>query len=393
MNYDFDEVQDRRGTGCLKYDATRKRKGRDDLLPLWVADMDFALPEDIRADISAVAAHGIFGYGFTTPTYLDAVRSWYARHHDWQTEREWIVQTPGVVFALGVAIQAFSVPGDAILIQQPVYYPFASIVEANGRVLVNNELVYEDGRYRIDFDDFETKIREQNVKVFILCSPHNPVGRVWSAAELIRMGQICAAHGVVVVADEIHGDFAYPEHTHRVFPTLDEAFPSLSVVCTAPSKTFNIAGLQVANIFISDPELRRRFCAVLNALGYEGVSTIALTAAQSVYTKGEDWLRQLKEYLVGNLAYIRAFLQEELPQIRLIEPEGTYLVWLDCSALGLSDRELEELIVNKAHLWLDAGSLFGQRSGQFERVNIACPRALLKQACAQLAHAVDTLSR
>lgn len=391
MGYDFDTVPDRRGTDCEKYDAGMHMKGRDDLLPLWVADMDFALPNEVLDDIRDVVNRGIFGYGFAGDAYFDAVEGWFASRHNWTIERSWITQTPGVVFALGVALQAFTKPGDAVLIQQPVYYPFAQLIEANDRTLVNSELVLENGRYHIDFDDFEKKVRESSVKAFILCSPHNPVGRVWTAEELEQLGNICRRHNVLVIADEIHADFTYPGYTHHVFPTVDAAFAENCVVCTAPSKTFNIAGLQVANIVIQNEDLRRRYRAVLGKLGYLGTNMIALTACRSAYEHGGPWLEELKEYLANNLAFVREFLAARIPEVKLIEPEGTYLVWLDCTELGLSPEGLEDLIVDKAHLWLDTGSMFGSQSAQFERINIACPRATLEQAMEQWEAAVAKL--
>ena len=393
MAYDFDTVPERKNTNCLKYDAALKRKGRDDLLPLWVADMDFKLPEEVLADLHKAVDHGIFGYSFPGDEFYEAVRSWYARRFNWQTKREWMIQTPGVVFALGVAIQAYSEPGDGVLIQQPVYYPFAHIIKNNDRVLVNNELVYARGSYHINLDDFEKQIVDNKVKVFILCNPHNPVGRVWTKEELLHMGAICKKHGVIVVSDEIHSDFVYPGHTHHVFDTLDESFREFSIICTAPSKTFNLAGLQIANIFIADGSLRRKYWSVLKKLGYDGVNTMALIANQAVYTKGEPWLKEMQTYLQGNLDFTREYLKEHLPQIKLIEPEGTYLVWLDCSALGFTGDGLDDFMIDKAHLWLDAGTLFGENSDQFERINLACPRSIVKQCLDQLKQAVEDFSR
>lgn len=391
MAYDFDTVHDRRGTDCEKWDAGPALKGRDDLLPLWVADMDFALPDEVLADVRAVVDRGIFGYGFAGDAYHGAVHGWFAGRFGWEIDPSWTVQTPGVVFAIGAALQAFTEPGDGVLVQQPVYYPFAQLVEANGRVLHDNPLVYEHGRYTVDFDDFERKAADPSVKAFILCSPHNPVGRVWRPEELERMGRICLEHGVLVIADEIHADFAYPGFEHRMFPTVDAAFEDHCVVCTAPSKTFNLAGLQVANIVIPNGELRRRFTDVLGKLGYLGTNTVALAACRAAYEKGAPWLAELQRYLCGNLEFLRFRLRERIPEIGLVEPEGTYLAWLDCSGLGLSDEELEDLVVNRAHLWLDAGSMFGPDAGQFERMNLACPRSTLERALDQLEEAVNAV--
>jgi cystathionine beta-lyase len=389
MPYDFGEHRNRTGTDCLKYDARLMRKGRTDLLPMWVADMDFALPEEVLAPIRASIDHGIFGYSFPGDAYFDAVQGWFRTRFAWQTDREWIVQTPGVVFALATAVQAFTEPGDAVLVQQPVYYPFSQVVRRNGRVLSNNELVYAEGRYQIDFDDFERCIERDKVKMFILCSPHNPVGRVWTEEELRRMGDICLAHDVVIVSDEIHADFVYPGSTHRIFASLGPAYAARCVVCTAPSKTFNIAGLQASNIFIPDEGLRARFTGVLGRLGYDGIGVLSMTAARAAYEHGGPWHDRMLDYLAGNLDLLRDFTRVHASDLRLVEPEGTYLVWLDCSGLGVPAGETDAFFIDQAHLWLDAGSLFGAHSERFERMNIACPRATLEQALDLIAHALD----
>lgn len=391
MTYDFDRVIERRGTNSEKWDCGPQLKGRDDLLPLWVADMDFALPDEVLDDMHTAVNRGVFGYGFAGAAYYESVLAWYSDRFDWTVERSWLTQTPGVVFALGIALQAFTDPGDAVLIQQPVYYPFAQLIESNGRKLVDSPLVYEQGRYRIDFDDFEKKITSSRVKAFILCSPHNPVGRVWAHDELERIGRICRAHDVLVISDEIHADFTYPGHRHHVFPTVDPSFSEHCVVCTAPSKTFNIAGLQIANIVIPNEELRGRYRKVLERIGYFGASPFSLEACRSCYTHGGPWLDELKDYLAQNLSFLRDFLRERMPEIALVEPQGTYLAWLDCSGLSLDDARLEKLMVDDARVWLDSGSMFGPCSGQFERVNIACPRATLERALEQMESAVGKL--
>lgn len=391
MPYDFTHSPSRKGTNCLKYDAGPARKGRDDLLPLWVADMDLALPEEVLAPLHDAIAHGVFGYGFAGEAYYHALISWYEHHFAWHIEPEWVTQTPGVVFAIGTALQACTEPGDAVLIQQPVYYPFERLIRANDRTLVNNELVYDQGHYHIDFEDFERAVIDNDVKAFILCSPHNPVGRVWTKNELLHLGSICEEHGVTVIADEIHADFTYPGHEHHIFATLSDALADRTITCTAPSKTFNLAGFQVANIVISNPALRRRFRHVLARFGYSGVSTIALVAAQAAYEHGEAWYEQLKEHLQSNLDAFGSYLHDHLPEAKLVEPEGTYLLWVDFSGLGLDDEALDTFIVDKAHLWLDAGTMFGTKSAQFERFNIACPQETIMQALNQLEDAVKTI--
>lgn len=385
--YDFDKIIDRRGTSCLKYDFQVERRGRDDLLPLWVADMDFALPEEILEDIKDRVSHGIFGYTDPEKEYFDSVIGWFDSHFGWKGRAEWITVTPGVVVAISIAVRALTDEGDGVLIQQPVYYPFSEAIVLNKRKLVNNQLVYEDGKYSIDFEDFEKKIVDENVKLFILCSPHNPVGRVWTEAELRKMGEICLKHKVIIVSDEIHCDFTYEGHKQIMFPSLGEEFEQNVILCTAPSKTFNIAGLHVSNIFIPNPEIRGKFKGELEAFGFSQPNIMGLVACQAVYSKGDDWYRELKKYIAGNLDFARTYFAENIPEIKLVEPEGTYLIWLDCSKLGLSVEGLESFVEDKAKLWVDFGKIFGRESGQFIRINIACPRATLKQALEQLGQA------
>lgn len=388
MPVDFDTVPNRRGTNCFKYDFAREMGMPEDVLPLWVADMDFPTAPAVLERLHALAEHGIFGYTGVKDAYFSAVHNWYAQRFSWETQRSWLVTTPGVVFAIAIAIRAFTQKGDAILIQQPVYYPFANKVTENGRQLVVNPLVLKNGRYEMDFADMERKIVDYHVKMLLLCSPHNPVGRVWTKEELLRVGEICQKHGVLVVSDEIHADFTYAGHTHRVFASVKSEFADFTITCTAPSKTFNLAGLQNSNIFIPNRQLRHAYKKELSACGCGGTNCMGMAACQAAYEAGADWLEQLKQYLAGNLAYIRQFLREKLPEIVLIEPEGTYLVWLDLRKLGLTEQQQRQLIVQDAKLWLDTGTLFGQGGEGFERINIACPRTTIEQAMQRLEHAV-----
>lgn len=388
MSFDFDTVPNRRGTNCFKYDFAREMGMPEDVLPLWVADMDFPTAPAVLERLHALAEHGIFGYTGVKDAYFSAVHNWYAQRFGWETQRSWLVTTPGVVFAIAIAIRAFTQKGDAILIQQPVYYPFANKVTENDRQLVVNQLVLKNGRYEMDFADMERKIVDYHVKMLLLCSPHNPVGRVWTKEELLRVGEICQKHGVLVVSDEIHADFTYAGHTHRVFASVKSEFADFTITCTAPSKTFNLAGLQNSNIFIPNRQLRHAYKKELSACGCGGTNCMGMAACQAAYEAGADWLEQLKQYLAGNLAYIRQFLREKLPDIALIEPEGTYLVWLDLRKLGLTEQQQRQLIVQDAKLWLDTGTLFGQGGDGFERINIACPRATIKQAMQRLERAV-----
>lgn len=392
MKYDFDELVERRGSDCLKYDFAAERGMPEDVLSLWVADMDFRTAPCITERIQKDAAFGIFGYTDSKDDYFQAVSNWYETYFGWKVEKDWLVKTPGIVFAIATAVSAFTKEGDSVLIQQPVYYPFSAVIRDNGRKLVNNELVLKDGHYEMDLEDFEKKVVQEKVKLFILCSPHNPVGRVWTEEELRSIGEICLKYNVKIVSDEIHSDFVYPGFAHHVLTTVDERFQEISIVCTAPSKTFNLAGLQISNIWIPNPELRGIYQKKLQSLGCSEANMLGLHACQAAYEGGREWLEQLKEYLKGNLDFVRTCLRENLPQIKLVEPEGTYLVWLDCRELGLSGEELERFIVQKAKLWLDDGAIFGKAGEGFERVNIACPRAILKEALDRLKKAVATLT-
>lgn len=388
MNYDFDEIIDRRNTNSLKYDFVVERGRPADVLPLWVADMDFRAPELVLDALRKAVDHGIFGYSEVKEDYYGALARWFRSHFGWQTQEEWLVKTPGVVFALAMAVRALTRPGDSVLIQPPVYYPFFSVIRDNGRKVVENCLVYEKGRYSIDFEDFERKIVEQQVNLFILCSPHNPVGKVWTRNELNQIGKICKKHGVFVVSDEIHCDFAFPEHPHTVFLEANPDLSDRTIVCTAPSKTFNLAGLQVSNIWIPNSEVRARFCREIDRSGYSQLNTLGLAACQAAYEGGGEWLDQCRAYMWDNLDFLRRFLAENIPQVKLVEPEGTYFAWLDCSGLGLSRQGLNDLVVNRAKLWLDAGHIFGGGAEQFQRVVLACPKVTLERALRQLEQAV-----
>jgi len=386
--YNFDEIIDRRNTDSLKFDCASLRGMPEGTLPLWVADMDFRAPDCVTAALQKCVDHGIFGYSEVKDGYAETVAGWFASRFGWKPEISWLVKTPGVVYALAMAVRALTEPGQSILIQPPVYYPFYSVVRDNGRVLAENELLYSNGRYSIDFEDFERKITENNVRMFILCSPHNPVGRVWTREELRELGRICREHGVFVVSDEIHCDFAFPGHEHSVFLQANPELAAQTIVCTAPSKSFNIAGLQISNIWIPDEGIRAKFSKEIDASGYSQLNIMGLAACRAAYAEGGPWLEQCSAYMRANLDYLREFLRERIPGIRLVEPEGTYFAWLDCSGLGLTRGELNDLIIKRAKLWLDAGHIFGERSEQFQRVVLACPRSTLRQALEQLERAV-----
>ena len=387
-NLDFDTVVERRDTYSLKYDFAKRRNMLEDLLPLWVADMDFKVSSYIQEAIQKQTEHGIFGYSEVQEEYFEVVRKWMKRHYDWKVDSKWLIKTPGIVYALAMAVQAFTEEGDGVLIQQPVYYPFSEVIIDNGRKLVSNTLVQdESGRYGIDFEDFEEKIVTEKIKLFFLCNPHNPVGRVWSEEELKRIGDICYKHHVVVVSDEIHADFVF-RGKHHVFAKLKKEYEEISVVATSPSKTFNIAGLQVSNIFIPNPELKRKFRKQIDASGYSQLNVMGLVATKAAYEHGDEWYEAMHKYVSENIAYTKQFIEEKLPDITIVETEGTYLMWLDFRKLGLSESELEDLIVKKAKLWLDSGRIFGTAGKGFQRINVACPRKTLTEALTRLELAV-----
>ena len=379
-NLDFDTIIDRKNTDCLKYDFAKRRGMPEDVLPLWVADMDFKTSSYVEDALAERARHGIFGYSESQTPYFEIVRDWMKRHHDWEVKEPWLIKTPGVVFALAMAVKAYTEPGDGVLIQSPVYYPFSEVIEDNRRRIVSNTLVLgEDHKYHIDFEDFERQIKENQIKLFFLCNPHNPVGRVWTTDELTRLGDICLKYRVTVVSDEIHSDFIF-RGKHQVFADLKKEYADITVTCTAPSKTFNLAGLLLSNIFISNRELRHKFRQQVNAAGISQLSPFGLVACETAYTQGEEWYQAMLAYVAENIAFTKEYVEKHLPGVEMVEHEGTYLVWLDFRKTGLSVEELEDLIVNRAKLWLDSGKIFGKSGEGFQRINVACPREILEEA-------------
>ena len=390
-NLDFDKVVDRKNTSCLKYDFAVKRGMPADILPLWVADMDFKTSSYIQDAVAAQAEHGIYGYTESGDSYFEAVQSWFFTHYDWKVEEKWLVKTPGVVFALAMAVQAFTQENDAVMIQQPVYYPFSGVIKDNGRRIIDNTLVQDEaGSYHMDLADFEEKIIREKVKLFFLCNPHNPVGRAWTREELEKIGDICYKHHVLIVSDEIHADFVY-NRKHQVLVNLKKEYEEITITCTAPSKTFNIAGLQVSNIFIPDNQLRHRFKRQIAASGYSQLNAAGLAACEAAYRYGEEWYNGVKAYIRENISFTKKFLEERIPKVKMLEPEGTYLVWVDFRTLGLSNREMEDLIIHKAGLWLDSGAIFGAAGEGFQRINVACPRVTLQTALEKIETAVNNL--
>lgn len=388
-NLDFDRIIDRRNTRCLKYDFARRRGMPEDVLPLWVADMDFETSSYIEDALIERAKHGIFGYSEVQTPYFEILRDWMKKRHSWEVQEKWLVKTPGIVFALAMAVKAYTSPGDSVLLQLPVYYPFSEVIEDNGRKVVSNTLYLgEDNRYHIDFKDFEEQIVKEQVKLFFLCNPHNPVGRVWTEEELEKMGDICVKHHVIVVSDEIHQDFVF-KGKHIVLAGLKKEYADISITCTSPSKTFNLASMMMSNIFIPNRELKHRFCKELDAAGTSQLGVMGLVACEAAYSKGEEWYQAMLAYVADNIAFTKKYVEENLPGVRMVEHEGTYLVWLDFRGTGLSVDELEQRIIYKARLWLDSGKIFGESGRGFQRINVACPRSVLLEALNRIQKAIS----
>lgn len=378
-NLNFDEVISRKNTDCLKYDFAERRGMPKDVLPLWVADMDFKTSSYVEDAVIERTRHGIFGYTESGEEYFQAVAGWMDRHHNWKVEPDWLIKTPGVVFALAMAVKAFTEAGDCVLIQQPVYYPFSEVIRDNHRVVVSNDLYLgEDNRYHIDLDDFEAKIMKHHVKLFLLCNPHNPSGRVFTREELTKMGEICLKHGVLVVSDEIHNDFVF-EGEHTVFASIKKEFADNSIICTSPSKTFNLAGMLISNIFIPNKDIRHKFRHEVDAAGISQLSTLGLVAAKTAYEKGDEWYEQMLAYVAGNIRYVREYVKENFPKVSVIHGEGTYLMWLDFRKTGIDAPELDRRMIYDAKLWLDSGKIFGETGAGFQRINVAAPRTVITE--------------
>ena len=380
MKYNFDQIIDRHNTNSLKFDFAIQRKRPQDAIPLWVADMDFQTLDEVKDALVKKSNHGIFGYSEPTDRYFNALNSWFKKHHNWDIDTSKVVLACGVVFAIAATIRALTKENDAVLICQPVYYPFEETIKVNNRKLVVSELVNVDGHYEVDFKDFEQKIVDNDVKIFLLCNPHNPVGRVWTREELEKIGNICLKHNVFVISDEIHSDFICEGHKHTVFATISKEFEQNSIVCTAPTKTFNLAGLHISNIYIPNDSIRRKYKLEMDKIGYSQSNIMGIIACQAAYENGDEWLKELKAYLKSNYFFVKEYINNNIPKLSLIEPEGTYLLWVDCRRLNLTDRELKELINFKAKVWVDDGYVFGQGGSGYIRLNIACPKETLRRA-------------
>jgi cystathionine beta-lyase len=383
MKYDFDEIIPRRESHSCKWDSA----GDADILPMWIADMDFRTAPCVIEALEKRVRHGVFGYAKVPDACFEAVTGWFDRRHGFRFRQEWLLFTTGVVPALSAVIRALTNPGDRVIVQSPVYNCFFSSIRNNGCETVSNDLAYRDGTYRPDFDDLEEKASSPQAKLLLLCSPHNPVGRVWTRDELVRIGEICLRNGVTVVSDEIHCDLVYPGHAHVPFASLGEEFLYHSVTCTAPSKTFNLAGLQVANILAADSGMRRKIDRALNVNEVCEINAFAPDALIAAYNGGEDWLDELNRYLYANYACLKSFFARHFPRFTVLPLEATYLAWVDCSSLGLPSAEIARILIDREKLWINEGTIYGAAGEGFIRLNIACPRALLLEGLGRIKNA------
>jgi cysteine-S-conjugate beta-lyase len=384
----FNEVINRKNTGSVKWDTMKEYGMPGDILPLWVADMDFKAPVGVIKALSERVAHGIFGYTLPTNSYYDAVINWMDHRHQWKIEKEWIIIVPGIVPAIHFAVQTYTKEGDGVLVQRPVYNPFTDAVVKNGRKLINSPLVLKGDRYEIDFEDFEKKIVDNGVKLFVLCSPHNPVGRVWTREELQGMGDICLKHNVLVVADEIHHDLIFKDKKHIPFASLGSKYSNICITCTSPSKTFNLAGLQISNIIIENKEILIRLNSYLESIALTMSNIFGMIGAEAAYNTGEEWLEELIDYIEVNKELVQKFMAEKFPSIKVLDSEATYLLWIDFRGLGMGKVELERFLAEDAKLWLTAGDTYGDEGFGFERMNLACPRSTIEKGLKQLEDAL-----
>ena len=390
MKYNFDEIIDRNGSSCVKWDIAEKYFEAKDLLPMWVADMDFKTPDFIVNAVKKRAAHEIYGYTVRPDSYYQSMIDWIGRLHKWKIEKEWIVFSPGIVPAVNMAVMAYTQPGDKIIVQPPVYFPFFSAVRDNGRQLVYNQLKLNNGRYDMDFEDLESKI-DNRTKMIIISNPHNPGGSAWTKVELSKLGEICIKHKILLISDEIHSDLVLPPFKHTVAANISKEIANITISMMAPSKTFNLAGMASSSVIISNPKLRNDFQVFLDRVHVGMGNLFGMVASEAAYTFGKEWLDKMLDYVKGNLDYMEKYIEEYIPKIKMIRPEATYLVWLDFRELGLSNEELKHFILKKAKLGLNNGPVFGPGGDGFQRINVACPRSLVEEAMSRLKNAIENL--
>lgn len=397
MKYDFDQIYSRENTSCSKWDRVEAIFGSKDVIPMWVADMDFPTAKPIVEALQERATHEFFGYTEPSDSLIEAVVERMERKFDWRIDPEWIVFTPGVIPALNVAIRSLTRPGDEIILQEPAYYPFFNSVRQNGCQIRTNELKLSKGRYEIDFQDLEGKFKPKigmrdipsRVKTIVLCNPHNPIGRVWNREELTQLGEIVIGNGAIVISDEVHCEILFKGNSHTPFGAISKEFEQNCIVCMAPSKTFNLAGLEASSIIIPNKKLRDNFNEA--RMGVSRPNLFGFAAMEAAFRFGDDWLEQMLSYLDGNLEFTAEYLACKIPKIKLIKPQGTYLLWLDCRELGMDDQALREFFRKQAKVGLDDGFLFGAGGSGFQRMNIACPKGLLEQALQRIETAVNSL--
>lgn len=387
-HYNFDEIIDRKGTSCVKYDGLKNAyQGKENLIPLWVADMDFATPDFIVEALKKRCEHPVFGYTFDDDEYYESIQTWLDYKYHWKTEREWISYIPGIVKGIGLAVQCFTQSGDKVIIQPPVYHPFRLVPTRMGREVVYNPLKLEDGVYKMDFEQLESLI-DKDCKMLILSNPHNPGGVVWEKEALVKLAQICSAHGILVISDEIHAEMTYPQFRHHPFATVSEEAAACSVTFMAPSKTFNIAGIVSSYALVPDSRIREKFYSFLEAGELNAGTIFAFTATKAAYTYGAEWLQQMRSYVIENVNFVDEYLKKNIPQIKVYRPQASFLVWLDCRKLKLAQPELVQLFEDKAGLALNDGTMFGKEGEGFMRLNIGCPRSILNQALESLKKAI-----
>lgn len=387
--YNFDEIIDRRGTSAYKTDLLKSKFSTDDLIPLWVADMDFRTPDFVMQAVRKRCEHEILGYTIRNEDFYQSIIRWIKYKYSWTVDSRWLGFVPGIVPAMAVAVLAYTEPGDKVIVQSPVYPPFFSVVEDNNRQVAINQLQMVDGQYRMNIPELKKLAADPQTKIMLLCSPHNPGGRVWAREELAQVAQICAENNVIVISDEIHADLTLFGHQHIPFATVSPTAEQNCVVLMAPSKTFNIAGLGSSSYIIPNHDLFLRFSKQLQALQFGGGNLFAFTATQAAYDNGADWLKQLISYIEGNVNFIKEYLEKNIPQIKTIQPQASFLIWLDFSRLGLTDKEVETLLVKKAKIALNPGHTFGKGGEGYQRLNVGCSRALLQEAMAQLKAAIN----
>lgn len=390
MKWNFDENITREGTDCIKYDLREETFGRKDVIPMWVADMDFKTPEFIVEKLRRRAGHEIYGYTFRSPGYFNSIVKWLSSRHNWQVERDWICFCPGIVPALNLCTLAFTRPGDSVIVQPPVYTPFFSAVESHGRNLILNQLVIKDNKWTMDFDSLIEAVNP-SVKMIIISNPHNPVGRSWTKEELGRLAEICLKNEILILSDEIHCDLVLPGFRHIPLASLSEEIANITVTCIAPSKTFNLAGLSTSSVIISNPVLRKYFNKRIDDLHVGNGNIFGNIASEAAYSEGHEWVDELMEYIDGNAGYVQEFCSKYIPEIIPVKPEATYMIWLDCRNMKMAGKELSEFFINKACVGLNEGSSFGQGGEGYMRMNLGAPRATVAKAMDQIRKAVEEL--